>query len=141
MSESADLPFVDSTPTRPEDVFYLTWGEETAKQTIPRLNDALQRMSTLATAMLGGSLFFVTADVLAAGFRATAMTFFLAALVASFYGLLPKSEVISLGDPAAIRRFKVGVAAHRQKWLSLACLALCAGFGVAVFGAVVKAFG
>lgn len=140
---NAPTPEVMKVPGRfadPDDLFALDWGRETLKQVIPRLNDALQRVSTLATALLGGSLFFATDAVLAPGFRAAAMAFFLAALVTSFIGLLPKSEIVALGDPAAIRRFKTAVAVHRQRWLSVSCVALVIGAGVSVLGAAARMF-
>lgn len=134
-------PPLTGRPATDEEVFLLDWGRETYKGTIPRLNDALGRVITLSTALLGGSIYFVKDDALPPFFRVMAMFCFLAALSAAFAGTLFRRETVRLRDPEAIRKFKDEVATHRDWWLQVACWAVWAGLWFATAGVVVKQAG
>lgn len=125
-------------PADPYDCFLLDWGQETVKQTIPRLTEALQRVSTLATAMLGGSLFFLKDDACPPAFRVAAMLAFVAALAAAYHGTLPHTEPMRMNDPRSVERFKAKVADYRSRWLWNASWSLWGGLFLAVMGVLFR---
>lgn len=127
---------IQGRPADPFDVFLLDWGRETYKQIIPRLNDALQRIITLSAALLGGSIYFVNAESIPAGFRAVAMLAFFGALTAAFIGTHFRRETVDLNDPHAIERFKLAVIGWRDRCLSWASALLWIGLGCAAAGVV-----
>lgn len=135
----ADDDVIEAQYADPVDVFYLEWGRETLKQVIPRLTDSLQRVITLATALLGGSMFFASSDVVPSHFRAAAMILFLASLSMALYGILPYSAPVGLNDPRSVQDFKATVAEFRQRWLWHSVAALWLGLTAGVLGAVIKA--
>lgn len=118
----------------PEEVFLLDWGREMQKGTIPRLDEALQRVITLDTALLGGSLYVVSADVMPSSLRAAAMLAFLVSLAAAFRGSLPLAGQMRLNDPNSVREFKEKVAVHRHRWLQRACWLMWGGLALAILG-------
>jgi hypothetical protein len=122
----------------PEDDFALQWGRETLKDTIPRLDAALQRLITLDTALLGGSIFFVSSDILPHGFRLSAMFAFLASLAVAFYGSQLVGQNLALGDPDAIRSMKAQITTHRYGWLRWASWLLWTGLFFATLGSLFR---
>jgi hypothetical protein len=125
----------------PEDVFYLDWARETYKQSLPRLLDSLQRVITLATALLGGAIFVASAAAVPDWFRVPAMSLFLVSLSVAFYGTMPYSESVELNDPGRVREFKRTVAAFRANALWYASAALWLGLLVGGIGAMLRAIG
>lgn len=134
-----DTDPIEGVPTSHRDNMLLDWGIETLKQSIPRLNDSLQRTATLATALLGGSLFFVKDDSCPPFFRMTSMFLILISLAGAFFGSLARSESVQLSDPNDIERFKTELAEHRQWWLRFASGFLWVGMFIAAIGALLKA--
>jgi len=117
--------------------FYLDWADETVKQAITRVSDALQRTGTLAVAMLGGSLYVVKDNSLPDWFRVPAMLLFLASTTAAYQGLFPR-EVAAERTPAGIQRYKAGVLDHRRRWLKFAAGLLWGGLWVATLGVLFR---
>lgn len=118
--------------------FLLDWGMETYKQTVTRLDAALQRAITLATALVGGSIYFVSTDQVPPFFRVVAMFFFLAALSAALIGTMFHRETVPLDEPTRIEAFKTKVIAWRDKWVVWSYRHLAAGLYVATLGVLFR---
>lgn len=129
-----DGDLIEGKMPDPQDVLFLDWGWETYKQTIPRLDAGLQRVITLATALLGGTAFIVSDAQLAPCFRGTSMVLFMAALTAALAGTQLHRESTNLNDPVAIEKFKVKVIDWRDWWLTRSYAALWTGLWVAMLG-------
>src|SRR4051794_11246241 len=65
-----------------EEAFFAEWGRESLKQTIPFLNDAIQKLITLDAALIGGGLLLGPhKDVLPPGGRVFALGCFVLSLL------------------------------------------------------------
>lgn len=93
-------------PPTEEDLFLLEWGKESLKKNIGIVNDALQRMVTLNSALLGGSIAFYDDKVMPTAAKFWVELFFLIALISAFLGMLPKEERVDLKCPADVKAAK-----------------------------------
>jgi hypothetical protein len=123
-----------------DEQFLLEWARESWKKSLEQLAGGLQRLVTLNTALLGGSLVFPKDDLMHPAFRWFAAGCFLASLIVSLYFSIPVSRDVNICDPPAIALHKAALAWNRRTALALASYALGGGLSLAVVGAVLKAF-
>jgi hypothetical protein len=124
----SDEPIVTRPPS-PSNLYYAEMGREIEKQTIPRLSDALQRIITLSTAMLGGSAFFLTPGTIPDGAKAGSLFLFLMSLTMAFWGSLPYGCGVCPTCPDEVREFRRG--SVEWKWWLLAWSSWLLLFGLA----------
>ena len=81
-----------------EDTFYLSWAEESLKNTLPFLNDVLRQLVTLSSTLLGGSIAFISINMIGPRYHYVATISFFLALITSFIGILPRRGSVSFQD-------------------------------------------
>jgi hypothetical protein len=135
------LPVWESEPADPFDVFLVEWAQDTAKRSIPFLNETLRTLVTLNVALLGGGLVLLREGVAPGWARAAALLAFLLSLAAAFRGVLPFEGSPHLQMPAEIRAHKAAALRHKRRWLWLSSWLIVAGFAAAVAGVAVSLFG
>lgn len=118
----------------PEDIFYAQWGHELRKNEITLANDALQRLITLNTAIIGGSMFFQSAIVISVGARWIASTLFLVSLGISLWGISPQRRHIWTCDPDEVRNATVTAKGTKNICLLAAMFFFFLGLITIVFG-------
>jgi hypothetical protein len=129
---------VTGRPATAEEEMTVAVADEAAKQAVPRLNEALNRLVTLSTAMTGGALAALKNDICTGWGRVGSATFFFLALAAAVVGSLPHVSRIEWEIRALVA--DVESAIWRKKWGSwICCVFLAAGALVAVLGAGVRA--
>jgi hypothetical protein len=133
MSDPARPPIIGRLPTAEED-YYLEMGREHAKKSIATLNDFLQRMLALNTALVGGSLVLLKPEVAPAWSRWGAVALFVLSLGASLWGAMPFSAPTPLDSPPQIRDGFEQAASFKDWCVRFAVLTLLAGFLVAIVG-------
>jgi hypothetical protein len=121
-------------PTNAE-IFYTTWGEELLKGSIKTLNDSHQRLTTLATALLGASVF--ASDRVGRGCYIVAVLCFVVTLLASLAGGFPYSMgTVCVSDPDAVREFTERGMKWKTRLLTAGAVTLSLGLSVAVAGVI-----
>lgn len=130
---------VESRACTAEEEYFLKLDEESVRQAIPRLNDALARLLTLATALAGGTLGLLKDDVCSGWGRVgAALCFFLAVLVAA-YGVVPFQRT-RLSTPEEIADALDAARLHKRRLMLVTLAALMAGLFVALLGTAAKVF-
>jgi hypothetical protein len=127
-------------PTSAWDQFLVSVGQDTYKQMIPRLDAAYQRVITLNTAMIGGTIYFVGADQLNHAFRLASMILFFASLGCALVGGRIFNEMVPLNEARAIEDFHRRVTESRYRWLGFSYWLLFSGLAVAALGVVCRLF-
>lgn len=80
---------IEGRPLTPEEALLLGVADDGVKQAIPRLNDSINRMITLSTAMIAGALGVLKDDVCTFAGRVTAATLFFLALATALLASIP----------------------------------------------------
>lgn len=111
----------------------IDWEEESFRQTLPRLTDALQKLAAVEGALVGASLSLLKDDVMEPKGRLLVAGLFLAALALALGGMIPARRLA--GGRAADVLAKAAASADR-KWI---CLTVSAAFVLAGFVAAVGA--
>lgn len=123
-----------------EEKFYYEARYRQVELSLTRMNDSLNRLVTLGTAMCGGALVLLKEDICPVWWRvATAALFFLA-LATGVLGSVPVA-VSGSDDPAAVRDGMVYAASVKKRYVWAASGLLMAGLLTAIVGAVVRAAG
>jgi hypothetical protein len=124
----------------PAEEFYLNWGRESLKSTTPYLNDVLQKIIILTTALIGGGLLSASAkeEVLSPRWRMAALCALIASLVTAFWGIYPHGGPKWLSDPDVVRRFEHETIDRKVYWLWWSAVLLILGLGAAVVGLWIK---
>jgi hypothetical protein len=108
---------------------------KSAEQSVPTLNDYLQRLLTLDSVLIGGGFVVAKGDVLPHAFGVVVLITLLASLGMTLYGLMPtrgRVDVHGLNGLAAYQRFDRRAAekkAFAAQWASF-LLGLALAFGV-----------
>lgn len=118
MSDSESIQC--GVPTREQELTQAI-ADEGLKQSIPRLNDAIGKMLTLATAMAGGSLAFLKDDICPPWGRMAAGFFFILSTAAAAFASIPYSSQSSPALEDLDAQFKSACAWKRN------CLRVCYG--------------
>lgn len=102
------------------------------EQSIPTLNDYLQKLLVLDTALIGGGFVVAKGDVLPYWCGVTVLTLLVASLAFVLYGLLPTMGFVTVhaaGGASAYRKFEVMVMMKKNRamigssgWLILALI-------------------
>lgn len=120
----------------PEEEFYLEWGRETQKAGTSAALDTLQRLMSLNGTMLGGSLLLWQSSSTSNWARPTCCFLFLTALISAFLGMLPSYSKVDLGNPAAIKLFKINLLRQRYWWVRISALFTSLAFLIALIALV-----
>ena len=132
-SDDVSGPKVGHPPSDEED-FYLTWGQELPKTNLALLNDVLKQLVTLNTALLGGSVVFLSRTVMGAEFRNAVISMFLLSLCTAFVGILPYIRRIILRDPNHVKQVIQSAFTWKLHLVRIAAAFLVLGFIVALVG-------
>lgn len=123
-----------------EETFYVTLQDDEIRASVPRLNEAISKMLTLATALAGGSLVFLKEDVCVPWARVAAAALFFVALGVAAFGLIPARGWYSQ-DIDRIREQRQGAVNHKRFLLKVVCGVIAGGLFVAILGAAIKVWG
>lgn len=134
----AGTPVPVGRTATPEARFYLEWDRESVKQTAPLLNDVLQKLIVLSTALLGAFASLKELPVPDWG-RGAAAVGFLAALAAALLGVYPRGRASVGYDPDEIKAFEDWTVRRKKRSLSLAAAFLLAGLAAGVAGIASRA--
>lgn len=140
MSEPNEV--LRSFPLTDDERMWFDLRRDAAKQSVPRLNDALARLLTLTTALAGGVLAFLKDEVCPAWWRVASAACLFVALVAAAWGSVPTSGSIAFGPavgPNAIAAHQAGVMRRKGRFIRIALGATAAGLLVALVGTIVRA--
>ena len=127
--------------TSAADAFLLDWARDSLKQAGPRLDDALQKMATLAVALAGGGVVALRDDLMPhPAFRVAVVALFLTAAVTAFLGGFLTWQKVHLNDPQQIWCVKRD--ALRSKYHHYVCGAIALGLGLltALIGLAIRLF-
>ncbi len=120
------------------DQFFLNWGQETLKGSVPAINDALGKMLTLTSALIGGGFVALKGDIIPFNWGVAAVSCLMASLIAALIGLMPVSRRVMLNNPASIRDAEESAGDRKQWCLMASFVLLVAGFALAFCGVIVK---
>ncbi len=138
-NENRDPIRVEAMPGTPSDGFYLDRGQEMRRQTLPLLNDVLQKLIVLNTALLG--IFVGIKEIpLSPSMRVAAIVCFLGSLTLAFFGVYPREWVLVLDDPTGIREQEDASIKTKSSYLRFAAFSLVIGFVFGAIGFVAAAF-
>lgn len=146
--QMADVTDSTHAPTRPVvqsrkatdwEKFLLSVGRESFRQTVTSLNDVLQRLIVLDTALLGG---FVGIKELPMPdwARLLAALGFVVSLGLAFFGVYPAKWGARLNDPVAIKEIEVAIANRKAGLLRWSAGSLIAGFVLGLAGIAWRVF-
>jgi hypothetical protein len=121
--------------------FLLEWGRETWKKSGEQAASSLQRLVTLNTALLGGTLAFPQGIQMHPGFRWTAAAWFLVSLAFAIYHGIAQTEPVDIDDPYAIEAYKERLTAERVWANRIAAGCLFVGLAVGLAGGLLRAIG
>jgi type III secretory pathway component EscV len=125
---------VSGRPPSDEESFYTRWARETLKRNINLANEILKQLVTLNTALLGGSVLFLAENMMPGPLRFLAILSFFAALIVSFFGVLPYEAHLDIKNVTAIRNHKQRALHHKRKYLWGSALCSALGFGFVIAG-------
>ena len=131
---------MSGTPPTEEDKFYLAWGRESLKRNIEIANQVLQQLVTLNTALLGGSVFFLSAEFSVEFARWIVVALLLLALAVAFIGVLPYEGKIDLRIPKDIKAHKEKALRHKRFFVTVSALFTGGAFGFAIAGVAIHRF-
>lgn len=124
----------------PHEVFCATWGRESLKQTTPYLNDFLQKLVTLETALIGGGL--LRNDLMPTPFAIGFLLIAILSLGLALLGLFPQgsshSGQVEITDAAAVERFEFATIFRKKRWLAMSCVFLVGSVALAAAGVIIK---
>ena len=124
-----------------DDEFYLEWARETQKKNVSIANDALQKLVTLDSALLGGSLTLYDKTILPEWIHPMVVLAFFISLILSVIGTWPSDKSVDQRSPTEIKEAKNGILRTKMNLLLGAGLCLCMGFVFCIFGFVMNQIG
>jgi len=130
-------PLPGSAPSE-EDLFLLEWGKETTKKNIENAHGVLTQFLNLNTALMGGSVVFLSPGAVDKAWQTIALGLFFVGLFISFVGILPHKTTVSLISPSEIKLHKEEALCRKHVLMWLSAFATGAGL-VAISAAVVYA--
>jgi hypothetical protein len=114
---------------------------KTREQTVPTLNDYLQRLVTLDAALIGGGFFVAKGDVLPYWYAVAVLVALVASLVVALCGLMPTIgffHVHKIDGLDAYRKWETGIVLKKNQAMFFGSLLLVSAFIVGVVGLVAK---
>lgn len=130
-------PVIEGWAVCKEDQLHFEIADEAVKLGPQRLTDALTRMMTLSTAMVGGSLGLLKDDVCQPVCRVIGAGLFFGALFFAAYGAIPFGSRCERELGALKAEFE-RVLSWKRRWLHVSCGCLLAGSLAIVIGAALK---
>lgn len=127
-------------PTAEEQAAYES-AVKAREQTIPVLNDYLQRLLTLDTALVGGGFLVAKGDVLPYWCGVAVLALLVSSLACAAYGLLPVMGFVRLHAPGglhAYQKWEDGVILKKNQAMVFGSAILVAALVVGVGGLVAK---
>lgn len=118
--------------------FFLEWGLESLKGTAPAINDALQRIVVLDTALIGGGFVAAKGDVLPFWGAVLTLLVLVVSLVASLWGIYPRGRDVNLLDPDDIQANEYDAINRKARMLRIAFIAIAGAFLVAIASLVIR---
>lgn len=122
-----------------EEMFYVTWGQETVKSNISLCNEILKQLVTISSALLGVSIIYeqiVTSETL----RFFILLIFFISLIVAFIGLLPYENKVRLDTPGDIKEHKRKSLKHKRKFLWVSATTVAVGFALILGELIIKNF-
>jgi len=113
-------PLPGNAPSE-EDLFYLEWGKETTKKNIEIAHGILIQFLTLNTALMGGSVVFLSPGAVDKAWQTIALCLFFIGLFISFVGILPHETTANIISPSEIKQHKEKALRRKRifMWLSV----------------------
>lgn len=127
---------VKSYPLSAKEQFFLTWGLESLKGTVPALNDTLQRIILLDTALIGGGFVVVKEGVLPHWWAIITLLLLISSLTAALWGIFPRGRSVNLLDPEDIQANEYGAINRKTRMLRVSFIALVIALLIAVLSLV-----
>lgn len=129
----AEVP-IQGVMASAEDEFFVEFGEEIFKKTIPFLNDVLRQLLTTSIALSGGTLMFLTDPRCDKNLKLAAAVMFFLAIGCSFVGVLPYRDSFRPDCPAEIKANANRVTWWKYGWVSGAVVFIALGLVLAFVG-------
>ena len=126
-----------ASPVTEEEKFYMEWGKETLKTNIERANNVLQQFLTLNTALLGGSVVFLSQEILGKMFHGISIACLFIGLVLAFLGIIPYESKVQLNIPADIKNHKEKALKDKRCFLWATAIATGSGLLIAAIGVLI----
>lgn len=123
----------------PYEDFFLDLGLKGYEASIVRMNESLNRLLTLSTAMAGGSIALLRQDICFGWWRIIAVSMFFLALAVSAFGSIPTKND-NMPTPLSIRDEYVRAARVKSGWIWMATILLVLGLLSATVGVIVVKF-
>lgn len=120
-----------------EEIFYITWGQETVKNNITLCNDILKQLITISSALLGVSIIYdhiVTNETL----KIFVLLSFFISLIVAFIGLLPYENKVRLDTPDDIKTHKRKALTHKRQYLWVSAFTIVVGFALILAELLIK---
>jgi hypothetical protein len=131
---------IDARPMSPDEAFYFDLGRDVQRNTVPLLNEHLNRVVVLATALTGGFLGVKDAP-LPDPARAAAVALFLLTLGLALKGLMPRRAGYTRTVPAAVAADEARVIEAKAWAVKWSAVALLAGFAAGLAGLLARLAG
>jgi hypothetical protein len=134
-------PRATARPLTAQESATLTAAVKTVEQTVPTLNDFLQKLLTLDAALIGGGFVVAKGDVLPYWWGVAVLTVLVVSLAACLIGLLPTRgsvNLYALGGLEAYRRWEIGIIEKKKTAMLVGGCALVLAFAVGVLGMIAK---
>lgn len=138
MSEQSVEPVMIGKPLTPKEKFFLSWAEQSLSSALPFVNEVLRHLVTLTSTLLGGSIVFLSADMIGKTPHLLAVVGFFLALALSFIGMMPFSGHIDFQDPARNEEHLTSTLKMKMRLCRAAGLLILAGFVCAIVGLLIK---
>ncbi len=128
---------VGEVPTN-EEIFYAEYGDDLTRDTIPFLNQVLRQFVTLSTALMGGSIAFLSDSLVDPDFKKSIVVLFLFSLVAALLGVLPYRGKFHRRCPNEIKEVCLSARTWKTRFLWISAAMIFIGSLVAILGILCK---
>jgi hypothetical protein len=122
-----------------EEIFYITWGQETVKNNITLCNDILKQLITISSALLGVNIIYdniVSSETL----KIFVLLSFFVSLIVAFIGLLPYENNVRLDTPDDIKIHKRQALKHKRQYLWVSAMTIVVGFALILGELLLKTY-
>jgi hypothetical protein len=134
MSTDIQPDFIVGEDPDPDLLDETVWARKAIRNGLKTLNESLQRMITLCTALLAGSAAFFGQIPTHSGIKAAAAVCFMVGLGVSFWGAMPFTRKLNPMYPEEARRIRETAAKVLRRCVWVAAGAVVMGFVVLTLG-------
>jgi hypothetical protein len=117
-----------------DEIFYVKWARESIKQTVPYLNDLLQKLITLISALFAASLVAIKENIIDKWFGIGGAFVLLVALGMAITGIWPRTKTLQLDCADQIKLAESNVSNRKSFWVQMTLVFLAISLLVFVFG-------